>query len=125
MKITYPIEHFSYEEIACPCCDLLNINPMSIKRLDLLRSLLNQPIKINSACRCKKHNLEVGGALNSSHLFDEDSPSYAFDISCVGGFDKYHLIKKAMEVGFHRIGIYDRFIHLDDDPSKSPFVWLG
>ena len=124
MKISYQIENFTYEELACPCCGVMNISHISLKKLDLLRISLSYPLVINSACRCYLHNKDVGGAKESSHLCSIDSPSYAFDIKALTSSEKYKIVSKAITLGFHRIGVYKTFIHLDDDLTKRPAIWV-
>jgi uncharacterized protein YcbK (DUF882 family) len=66
-KIT---ENFSSEEFDCRCgCGKNNISPFVIHRLQVIRDIVKVPISIDSACRCEKHNKEVGGEPNSYHLY--------------------------------------------------------
>jgi len=125
MKLTYQIKHFSLEEIACPCCGLMNIHPMTIKKLDLLRDALGHSIWINSACRCEIHNAEVGGKKNSTHICTSEKYSHAFDLKIKSDADRFQIARKAMAFGFHRIGVYKTFIHIDDDITKRPALWVG
>lgn len=125
MQIIEKIKFFTVEELACPCCGLFNINPSSVSKLDILRERLSVPLKVNSACRCDKHNNEVGGATNSSHKCSVDTVSYAFDIAIPDGHLRYQLIKIALDLGFHRIGIYKDFVHIDDNPMRRPYIWVG
>jgi len=125
MKITCQIEHFSLEEIMCPCCGLNNISSVSIKKLDLLRSIIGYPLIVTSACRCEKHNKLVGGSKLSSHICTSDKSSFAFDIAYSNANVCFMIVRTALKVGFHRIGIYEDFVHLDDDVSKRPAIWYG
>jgi len=125
MKFTCHIEYFKVEEIACPCCGLLNIHPMSIKKLDLLRDALGHSLIINSACRCSTHNSMVGGVENSTHICDQGKHSHAFDIKINSSGDRFQIVRKALSLGFHRIGIYEEFIHIDDDITRRPAIWVG
>jgi hypothetical protein len=45
--------------------------------LEPLRRMANNPLHINSACRCSALNMAVGGAKNSNHLH-----GFAADIRC-------------------------------------------
>jgi len=125
MTLTYKIKHFTLEELACPCCGLMNIHPVSIKKLDLFRDALGTPIYINSACRCEKHNKEVGGVDNSSHKCTINKHSFAFDLKATTASQKFSIVQTALRFGFHRIGVYKDFIHIDDDLTKPSAIWHG
>jgi len=85
--------------------------------LDEARDIAGIAFKITSGVRSKAHNEKVGGVSNSSHL-----RGYACDIACSSSSDKYTILNSLLEVGFNRIGIAKGFIHVDNDPDKSPFV---
>ncbi|MEN4046213.1 D-Ala-D-Ala carboxypeptidase family metallohydrolase [Sulfurimonas sp. NWX367] len=125
MRIMKKIKYFTSDEISCPCCGFMNINTTSLYKLDLLRESLGLPLIVNSACRCKFHNEKVGGSSNSSHLCSMDRESFAFDIKVTDDSMRFQFLRKAIDLGFHRIGIYSNFIHLDDDMRKRPCVWYG
>ena len=126
MKIIQKIRHFTVDELACPCCGAFNINESSLFKLDLLRESLGVPLVINSACRCSFHNEKVGGTKNSSHLVDNfDKKSFAFDVVVTDDSMRFQLVRKAMSLGFHRIGIYKNFVHLDDDLRRRSVIWYG
>jgi hypothetical protein len=61
-------EFFKAKEFLCPCCGAGKIAKELVTRLDGLRMMLGYPIRVNSGCRCPKHNKEVGGAARSRHL---------------------------------------------------------
>ena len=119
------IKYFTKKELACPCCGLFNINEFSLKKIDLLRELLGTPLFINSACRCRKHNVDIGGKEFSSHLCSSSQESFAFDVACKDAHERFLIIRAAIRVGFHRIGVYEDFIHLDDDLKKRSSIWYG
>jgi len=106
---------FSDEEIACKCgCGTMVITPLHFFRMNLLRTYLKKPIEITSWCRCDKHNLEVGGKPDSSHLI-----FVASDISCSTSMYRNKIIYFAGMIGFNGIGIGKTFIHLDSNISKG------
>ena len=125
MQIMYKIQNFTAEELCCPCCSLLNIKQNSLTKLQILRDRLGYPLHINSACRCVKHNKEVGGAVKSSHICTIDNASSAFDVAVNSDSERFNIIRIAIDLGFHRIGVYKSFIHLDDDITKRPAIWYG
>lgn len=48
-----------------------NIKALVANVLDPLREKYGKPIVVNSGYRCQKHNLEVGGVVNSQHMKGE------------------------------------------------------
>lgn len=88
------------------------------EQLQVLRDVLNIPIKINSAYRSPKHNKKIGGVKNSQHITGK-----AVDIVAKGITTNYLAFKinelilkgKMLEGG---IGIYDTFVHYDVRGTK-------
>lgn len=73
-------ESFSRKEFACKCgCGLDRIDERVVHRLQVARDISRIAIKINSGCRCKKHNADEGGEPNSFHLLQEDGFTKAID----------------------------------------------
>ena len=66
--INVPIKNFSELELKCRCCGLLNMSDEFLIRLQAFRYLLGKPLTVTSACRCKKHNKNVGGVDSSCHV---------------------------------------------------------
>ncbi len=90
-----------------------------MNKLQLARNSYGS-MKINSGCRCIKHNAVVGGKPTSSHLI-----GWAADIAYAGSRRRFRLLKALLDAGFHRIGIGEEFIHVDDDPGKpGELIWL-
>jgi len=69
-------EHFYLEEFECPCCNRVMISPILFAKLVFIRERFNKPIIIDSGYRCRLHNIEIGGAINSRHM-----KGMAFDIA--------------------------------------------
>lgn len=61
------IKSFTLKELSCRCCGAFNINNDFLIALQAFRNKFNQPITVTCACRCKKHNAEVGGEPTSLH----------------------------------------------------------
>jgi len=56
------IKYFSNDELKCKCgCGLLNYVDFFLTKLDVFRHQFGEQLIVNSGCRCKKHNLEIGG----------------------------------------------------------------
>jgi len=115
------VKYFSVETdkfLACPCCGLFNLDEDAQVMFDSGREYSGVPWHVNSCCRCKRHNLKVGGSKTSSHLADE-KPSCAMDVQAKTDFYKYRIIMGAIKAGFKRIFVYKNFIHLDTDKNKE------
>lgn len=95
------------------------MQPTTLRKIDQARRLAGIPFIINSGYRSPEHNAKVGGVPNSSHI-----RGYAVDVRCTTSSDRLKIVKAAMDAGFHRIGIYKTFVHMDDDPSKGAAMWI-
>ena len=91
-----------------------------LKKLDEARHIAKVSFCINSGYRTIEHNRKIGGKADSSH-----TKGLAVDIHAATSRKRYLILKALIEVGFHRIGIANTFIHVDDDKSKAKEVtWL-
>jgi hypothetical protein len=125
-RFMVPIQYFTPSEMECKCgCGVSALHPTTLKKLDLMRIYLGYSIGVNSACRCAIHNRSVGGSPKSSHIATENLHSYAIDLRCKNSEMRMEMVEAAIRFGFHRIGIYENFIHVDDDPSKPKVMWYG
>lgn len=99
--------NFNEREFACPCCGMVEVDPLLVAKLQSMRDKIGEPITVNSGYRCARHNVAVGGALRSYHL-----SGAAADISCQHWYYLYGLAK-CLDVG--GIGFYpqQRFCHVD------------
>lgn len=88
--------------------------------LDDCRELAGIPFVINSAYRCRIYNASVGGAPSSAHL-----TGHAVDIAATTGQQRLTIIRAALAVGFSRVGIHRRFVHLDTSKTLPDGVcWI-
>ena len=78
-----------------------------------IRDALGVPVRVNSGCRCEKHNANVGGVKASKH-----TKGLAADLSCSLGakvmFDtvkKLHALGKLPDLDY--CIRYKTFIHID------------
>ena len=119
MKLTASIENFTQEELQCKCgCKLFNIDNEFLIRLQAYRYLLGLVMIPTSACRCVKHNKNVGGEVNSCHESETKkgtaidfyctSMQYAYDLACRCGLFN--------EVIWYK---HKRFIHLALDRKQK------
>lgn len=98
----------------------INMNIVVIYKLQEMRDIYKNPIRIKSGYRSIAHNKKVGGKYNSEHL-----KGNAVDIHIKNNNERYTLIRLAIIVGFNRIGIGTNFLHLDISNTKSKeVVWL-
>ena len=123
-------ENFTWAELACrgDCANcsyakdaggpVKFIQPEAIRKLQLMRKIIGQPLHVNSAARCPRHNAAVGGAPLSQHRSTADRPSTAFDIKLT--VPKQALIAAAEQAGFKGLGInYKTFLHVDNRSTKA------
>lgn len=116
--------HFSKKEFACKCgCGFDTPDPKLIEALEDLRSRLDVPLTINSACRCEKHNKAEGGSPKSQHLLGK-----AADVRVPPGHSVDSVAFHAENIEAFRkggIGKYPRsgFVHLDVR-SNGPARWV-
>ena len=111
------IVFFKKDDFSCSCCGKNFINLKLVMMLNLARIIAGIPFIINSACRCEKHNFNVGGSDTSSH-----KKGLAVDIRCTNAVNRFIIISALMRVGFTRILIYKNFIHVDIDSSKPQSI---
>ncbi len=107
------LRYFSREELACPCCGQMVMDPGFVAKLVELRETYGKPMRIVSAYRCPDREELVSGRRDGPH-----TKGYAVDIQ-VSGTDAYELLYFAVGYGIPGIGVHQsgphehRFIHLD------------
>jgi uncharacterized protein YcbK (DUF882 family) len=115
-------KNFKKSEFECKCgCKmppkvLANI-VRTAANLQVLRDILDEPIKINSAYRCKTHNLAVGGVKTSKHTL-----GIATDLATNNPKSLYETIEYLIEKGVLKeggLGIYNTFVHYDTRGNKA------
>ncbi len=97
-----------------------NMNPEFLQMIDQARAVAGIPFKINSGFRTVARNQMLPGAKsNSSHL-----KGMAADIACVDSISRLKIITAALSVGFRRVGVHSKFIHIDNDDTKPAACWV-
>lgn len=121
-KETKNIKHY---ELECKCgCGLNEYDQSSIDHMQLARDIAGVPFIYDSGCRCFSHNKSEGGETNSSHKPTKNRKASAFDIQTLDSHTKFRVLVGLIHAGFTRIGIYENFIHADDDKYKDKeVVW--
>jgi len=101
------LNYFSLSEFDCPSLPNSgkNMDINFLYKLEHARELAAIPFRITSGYRSVKHNREVGGVQNSSHLF-----GLAADIAVGSGKERYIILNALIRAGFKRIGVAKGFI---------------
>jgi hypothetical protein len=142
--------YFSNFELCCPCgCDRNNFSPELLAILNSIRTELNRPIYLTSACRCEKHDLDVYLKILSDRFkgkqytdeykrlivaekHRERTSSHikglAVDIKIHNSMvDYYEVLREIFQFvkpTITRIGLAQTFIHIDLDTEKPQnVVW--
>lgn len=102
--------HFSRSEFRCKCgCGADHIDLELVGRLQRLRSMIRQPIVVNSGVRCFAYNASVGGKPDSAHIKGE-----AADIQCKDSGTRFRMKRVIYAWSlFNRVGHGKDFLHLD------------
>lgn len=112
----YLSKHFDSKEFACNCgCGFDKINPELIEVLEELREIYQQPIIINSGCRCESWNKIQGGAPSSQHLLGNAADIVIKGISPAKTYQ--YLDKKYQNK--YGIGLYLSWVHIDIRKTKA------
>lgn len=123
-QLALPIEEqFYYKEFSskdAPSTGKL-MDTTLLNKLLRVEMRLGERFKINSAYRTRHRNSLVGGSEKSLHMRGK-----AVDIQALTKERKYRIIQAAILEGIPRIGIHERFIHLDvgNHLKEEPRVWL-
>ena len=112
--------NFSEEEFACPCgyCILTTPNHKLVDKLQELRDMMGNPIKVTSGLRCKNYNTLIGGYPNSPHI-----TGMAADITCKIPMAIFATVASTI---FSRVGLYpdNNFIHVDICKPNPSEAWI-
>lgn len=113
------LPNFTDAELRCKCCGLLKYHPGFLNELQALRTAFGEGMKLTSACRCEKHNKEVGGHPHSLHVGDKpyhagQQGALAVDVATPDGAYRGRLFALAWKRGWS-IGWNAKkgFLHLD------------
>lgn len=97
-------DHFTRRELACHHCGRLELHPLLVPRLELLRAAVGRPLRVVSGFRCVVHNRAVHGARHSRHLFGQ-----AVDVEA-----GYCTVPQAEASGFRGVGVHHgKVVHID------------
>jgi len=116
-------KYFKRKEFECKCgCGFAAVDTELLKVLTDVRETFGVPLVITSGNRCAKHNANIGGAPNSSHVLGlaVDFRPYHH----VEGFAEYiSNIRKYLRDKYpDKYGVASKessFVHLDVKPGKA------
>ena len=117
--------HFKVSEFVCKCgCGKDDIDQRIIDMAETIREALGVPVRVNSGCRCEKHNAKVGGVKGSKH-----TKGFAADLSCSLGAKKmFETVKQLHADGklpqLDYCKRYSSWIHIDCG-GKRRSMWEG
>lgn len=112
-------ENFSRSEFACKCgCGFDTVDYALIEILEKVRGHFNQPVTINSGCRCPSHNKNEGGSERSQHLLGR-----AADIA-VRNTLAFKVAEYLISINAPGIGEYSVFSHVDTRSNRFSH-WVG
>lgn len=114
------IEYFERSEFGTGDDDV-EPDPNLVEMLDHARDMAGVPFEITSGLRTQAENERIGGSPLSAHL-----TGHAVDIAVSDSKARYAILMTLLNVGFSRIGVYDRHIHADNSPTLPAEVcWTG
>lgn len=91
-----------------------------LNKLDKLRELMGQPMRVTSGYRSPEYNAKVSNTGRTG----PHTTGKAADIACSNGQMRHKLVKLACELGFTGIGISKSFVHLDTlEGPHRPNIW--
>ena len=107
MTTTQKYKYFKESEIK-------GLQPELVSLLDKCREEAGVPFSITSGFRTSEENAALPDAVpDSAHL-----DGLAVDIKCLDSSSRWKIVNAAIKVGFKRIGIGNKFVHLDVDLLK-------
>lgn len=123
MKMENKYKYFTAEEfLKCtPPSPIEGVSESLLNKLDQAREIAGIPFVINSAVRSSAYERVRGRSGSSSHVSGK-----AVDIRCIDSSSRFAILSALIMVGFTRIGIYPRHIHVDvDNDRPQKVVFLG
>lgn len=117
-------------QLGCPCgCGTNRMKDDMVMKLMFAEGISGKRFAYTSGYRCTKHNQEVGGAIDSSHLYGEGvNIFYSTEGDC------FLILKALIGAGFERIEVMSlenaialgkKGAHLHaDQHHKRPMPWF-
>lgn len=119
-------DHFSEEEMQCPCCEALIYDPELIKAAERLRGYLNKSMIVTSGYRCKDHDTKISG-VSGVHCTGKAMDFYVPKMS---NREVWEAIETSCPGVFQGVGSYpdtnNQVIHIDIWEKRwSRWVCIG
>lgn len=111
-------KNFNISEFQCKCgCDMpydviKNIKLLA-ENLQIVRDVLGEPIRINSAYRCEAHNKSIGGVSNSQHILGKASDVVVSNLSTEEVYTALDRLMDGKFISQGGLGKYNTFTHYD------------
>jgi hypothetical protein len=97
---------------------LASLNPTFQETLTRISAKLPFPLYITEGVPASKE----GSHVRESEHFE----GLGVDVRVKGGWERYMVVKVALEEGIKRVGVYNAHVHLGASESlPSPVVWQG
>ena len=108
--------HFKQRELQCKCgCGLCEPTAEFLELIEHVREILDVPMYVHSAQRCRRHNAAVGGSPNSKHMSGQ-----ALDFDCGSRLSPVAIYNILLAKYIHGelpelggMGLYKTFVHID------------
>lgn len=108
--------HFKRRELMCKCdCGFCEPTAEFLELIERVREILDVPMYVHSACRCRRHNAAVGGSPNSKHMY-----GMALDFDCGNRLSPVAIYNILLAKYIHGelselggMGLYKTFVHID------------
>lgn len=99
--------------------EVKGLDPTLCQMLDDARGRAGVSFIITSGLRSATGNALLPNAVqDSAHLTGN-----AVDLYCSDSLERFLMIKSLLAVGFNRLGVYARHLHVDNSPTLPPNVF--
>jgi|TARA_X000001382_G_scaffold74676_1_gene52206 uncharacterized protein YcbK (DUF882 family) len=116
-------KYFSFDEFDCPTQSGSGYKYMDrefIEMLDEARDIARIRFKILSGYRTPLYNTNhFMASTTSTHLIGR-----AAHIECVNANKRLKIVEALSMVGFKRLGLGSKYIHVDNDDLKPNMIWF-
>jgi uncharacterized protein YcbK (DUF882 family) len=106
---------FTCREFMCHCCGACRMQAQFMYALQTLRDLAGEPIHVISGYRCRRHNINIGGAEFSYHMKGMAADIIIAKHSISETVSLAHKVDAFKHGG---IGQYRSWVHVDIGPAR-------
>ena len=111
-------ENFSVNEMQCKCSNCGHTCAMDrefMRKLQLVRDDFGEELNVNSGFRCKVHNFNIGGSLNSWHTKGLASDLTPTNYTPSNQKAKLKRLYSCAKKQFREVILYKTFVHMADE----------